>query len=244
MSCIQVRASLGSGGLGGLLGGAARSLLTNESFFLQTLQCTGGAGEVLVAPEEQGDIAIVQLPSENLSAVLVTNGAFLCAETGIEVNTQVQGASQGFFSGSGFFLMRCSGRGKLSMSCFGSCVRYDLQPGERRDVDNGHLVAWGESVSYRMGMASASIFGSMASGEGLMCTFTGPGPVWVQTHKPREQHPSSRRSKPGQGGPLLGLCIIGCIICVAIIMILAIVFIADHIETPPRRRTRRLIDEF
>lgn len=240
---VEVRASLGGGGLGGLLGGAARSLLTNESFFLQTLQCKGGSGEVLVAPEDQGDIAIVQLPGPNISAVLVTSGAFLCAETGVDVNTRVQGASQGLFSGSGFFLMRCSGHGKLSISCFGSCVRYDLQPGECRQVDNGHLVAWGDSVSYSIGMASASVFSSLASGEGLLCTFTGPGPVWIQTHKPKS-HGSSQRSRPAPGGALIGLCIFGCFISIFIIVIFVILFLSTVSELQPRRRSRRLPDEF
>ncbi|CAE7234909.1 unnamed protein product [Symbiodinium natans] len=190
---VEVCASLGSG-LGGLLGGVARSLLTNESFFLQTLQCKGGSGEVLVAPEDQGDIAIVQLPGPNLSAVLVTSGAFLCAETGIDTSTRVQRASQGLFSGSGFFLMRCSGHGKLAMSCFGSCVRYDLQPGECREVDNGHLVAWGESVSY--------------------------------------------------SGTLLGICVFACFVGVIVIVFLAVLFASDQPQLEPRRRSRRLSDEF
>ena len=186
----------------------------------------------------------MQLPGPNLPAVFVTSGAFLCAETGIDTSTRVQGVSQGLFSGSGLFLMRCSGHGKLAMSCFGSCVRYDLQPGECREVDNGHLVAWGESVSYSIGMASTSILGSIASGEGLLCTFRGPGPVWIQTHKSKPQDPSSRRAKQSPGGTLVGLCVFGCFLTTFLVVIVIIVFFADQSELKPRRRPRKLLDEF
>ena len=60
----------------------------------------------------------------------------------------------------------------------------------QRAVDNGHLVGWSASMPYEMRMAASG--GSMlrrmgtsaASGEGLMCFFTGPGTIWLQTHKP------------------------------------------------------------
>jgi len=236
-STSEIGAGMDSGGgglgglVGGLLGGAAWSVLTGESFFLQTLRCSGSAGEVLVAPSEQGDIAVldvrrpmpgdqpqvldVQRPMpgdqpQGCAAVMVTNGAFLCAEGGVDVQTRVQGAAQGLFSGSGFFLMRCSGRGRLAVSCLGSCIRYDLQAGEKRQVDNGHLVAWAESVHYSVGMATTSIFGTLASGEGIMCTFTGPGSVWIQSHKPQQVSTGGQKQKANQqvgpGGTIVGLC--------------------------------------
>ena len=44
-----------------------------ESFFLQTLRCRGGLGEVLVAPQELGDIATVTL-GQALQGIMVTEG--------------------------------------------------------------------------------------------------------------------------------------------------------------------------
>mmetsp|Transcript_66368 Transcript_66368/g.171617 ORF Transcript_66368/g.171617 Transcript_66368/m.171617 type:complete len:314 (-) Transcript_66368:45-986(-) len=232
-STIEIGAGMDSGGgglgglVGGLLGGAARSMLTGESFFLQTFCCTGSAGEVLVAPSEQGDIAVLDVrrpmpgdQPQGCAAVMVTNGAFLCAEGGVDIQTRVQGAAQGLFSGSGFFLMRCSGRGRLAVSCLGSCIRYDLQAGEKRQVDNGHLVAWAESVHYTVGMATTSIFGTLASGEGIMCTFTGPGSVWIQSHRPQQVSTGGQKQKANQqvglGGTIVGLCFA----CVFIIFLL------------------------
>lgn len=50
-----------------------------------------------------------------------------------------------------------------------------------RKIDNGYLVAWEQHLNYRITKASSSILGSMLSGEGVVCSFTGPGTVYVQT---------------------------------------------------------------
>jgi uncharacterized protein (AIM24 family) len=56
----------------------------------------------------------------------------------------------------------------------------DLVEGERYTVDTGHIVAFEESARFdveRVGGLKSTLF----SGEGLVCTFTGPGKVWLQT---------------------------------------------------------------
>lgn len=55
-----------------------------------------------------------------------------------------------------------------------------LVDGEKYIVDNGHLVAW--NTKYVMErVASGGIISGFASGEGLVCKFTGPGTVFIQT---------------------------------------------------------------
>lgn len=52
--------------------------------------------------------------------------------------------------------------------------------GEKYIVDNGHLVAW--NTKYVMErVASGGIISGFASAEGLVCKFTGPGTVFIQT---------------------------------------------------------------
>eukprot|EP00438_Fugacium_kawagutii_P028910 Skav225414 [mRNA] locus=scaffold2656:773536:777833:- [translate_table: standard] len=215
------------------------SKTSNESFFLQTLRCRGGTGEVLVAPQELGDIAAVQLGGA-VQGILVTEGAFLCAEESVHIQTRMQSATQGLFGGSGFFLMRCSGRGSVAFGCTGSCIKYQLQPGECRVVDNGHLVAWADTVNYSVGMASNSLFGTMASGEGLMCTFTGPGPVWIQTHKAssKDREGSKAKSQAGAGN-LIGACVVFFIFVVFLLMV--IVAVSQGSSIPESRSHRRYI---
>lgn len=42
-----------------------------------------------------------------------------------------------------------------------------------RKIDNGYLVAWENHLNYKITKASSSILGSILSGEGLVCSFTG-----------------------------------------------------------------------
>lgn len=134
--------------------------------------------------------------------------------------------------------MRCSGRGSVAFGCTGSCIKYQLQPGECRVVDNGHLVAWADTVNYSVGMASNSLFGTMASGEGLMCTFTGPGPVWIQTHKAsrKDRESGSKVNRQAGAGNLIGACIVFFIFVVFLLMV--IVAVSQGSEIPDRSRRR------
>jgi hypothetical protein len=52
--------------------------------------------------------------------------------------------------------------------------------GEKYIVDNGHLVAWNTKYVLER-VASGGIVSGLAAGEGLVCKFTGPGTVFLQT---------------------------------------------------------------
>ena len=82
------------------------------------------------------------------------------------------------------------------------------------------------------GLAS-SVFSSAASGEGLMCFLTGPGTVWIQTHKPKEDAEDGdgkvrRRSSGGGGGGGLA----GCCVCCCFIFIIAAAVIGLFVILP------------
>lgn len=60
-----------------------------------------------------------------------------------------------------------------------------LQQGQQHIVDNGHLVAW--SCDYAIERAGGGGgFTSMKTGEGMVCRFTGPGSVYIQTRNMEE----------------------------------------------------------
>lgn len=60
-----------------------------------------------------------------------------------------------------------------------------LVEGEKYIIDNGHLVAW--NCKYVMErVASGGIISGISSGEGLVCKFSGPGTVFMQTRNPNE----------------------------------------------------------
>jgi uncharacterized protein (AIM24 family) len=79
------------------------------------------------------------------------------------------------------FVSSYRGTGRLVLNAYGSIMRYDLAPGEQRVVDNGMLVAWNSDMTYEIQKAGSSWWTSIMSGEGLVCTFTGPGTLFLQT---------------------------------------------------------------
>lgn len=61
--------------------------------------------------------------------------------------------------------------------------RRQLAEGERYIVDNGHLVAWNTKYILER-VASGGIISGLSAGEGLVCKFTGPGTIFIQTRNP------------------------------------------------------------
>ena len=160
---------------GGIFGGLRRSVLGGESFFVNTFTAEQ-QGEVTIAPPLPGDIEVLELRGETL---MVQSGSFLAATMNIEVDSQWGGA-RSFFSKEGLFLLRCSGRGLLFLSSYGAIHRIDLAAGERYTVDNGHMVAFDDTVQYDVGRAGGWKT-TMLSGEGLVCKLQGPGRFYMQT---------------------------------------------------------------
>lgn len=166
---------------GGLMGGLGR-MLSGEKFFFQTLHAQHGPGEVYLAPSIPGDIEVIHLDG-SVAYSLQKDGFFAGSES-LEVSTVMQNLSKGLFSGEGFFIIKVSGRGELFISSYGAIHPLDLAPGEEMMIDNAHLVAWPETMPYRIEKAASGWISSFTSGEGLVCRFTGPGRVYIQTRNP------------------------------------------------------------
>ncbi|HOT30662.1 MAG TPA: TIGR00266 family protein [Petrotogaceae bacterium] len=159
---------------GGFLKAVKRSFLGGESFFMNTFYALSEA-EVCLAPELPGDIEVVDINSE----LFVQSTSFLACDTGIDMDTRF-GGMKSFFSGEGLFMLHLRGSGRVAISSFGAIFKKYIAPGEVLTVDTGHIVAFDGSVSYsidKFGSWSSTILG----GEGLVCRFTGPGNVYIQT---------------------------------------------------------------
>lgn len=72
------------------------------------------------------------------------------------------------------------GHGDVLFSAYGALHEKDLEPGERYVADTGHVVAFTGSLG-TVRKAARGWFASLASGEGLVCEFTGPGRICIQT---------------------------------------------------------------
>ncbi|KAI9728254.1 MAG: hypothetical protein M1834_007747 [Cirrosporium novae-zelandiae] len=141
-----------------------------------------GPGELLLAPTSLGDIAMLQLNSpQNIWHVGKDN--FLACTQGIVKDYKAQSLSKAMFSGEGLFVYKMSGNGVVWFSSFGAIIRKDLIEGEKYIIDNGHLVCWNCKYNVER-VASGGIISGLSSGEGLVCKFTGPGTVFMQTRNP------------------------------------------------------------
>lgn len=141
-----------------------------------------GPGEILLGPPMLGDITSLRLTGNEQWSV--GQDAYLASTQGVIKDYKRQGLGKAMFSGEGLWVFKISGTGLLWLTSFGAIIRKDLVDGERYIVDNGHLIAW--NTKYIMErVASGGIISGFASAEGLVCKFTGPGTVYIQTRNPK-----------------------------------------------------------
>jgi len=145
-----------------------------------------GSGECMLCPRGIGDIEILDLRSDE--AICLSSGCFLASDSTVKVTSEFHSSfARTMFSGTGLRYLVVLGPGRCAFNGHGGLHCCKLAHGEKLAVDNGHVVGWSPGVQMQMGWAaqdggSSSFFRSVASGEGLICRFEGPGEVWVQTH--------------------------------------------------------------
>jgi uncharacterized protein (TIGR00266 family) len=167
---------------GGLMKGLARMAFGGESFFINTFVAQGGPAEVTFAPLLPGDIEHIQV-DPNLG-LMVQSGSYLACTPEVEIDTKWGGAKQ-FFAGEGLFMLRATGRGDIFVTSFGAVHQVHLQ-NQGYIVDTGHIVAFDQSLQYKVTKPSKGLKGLFFSGEGLVAEFSGTGRLWIQTRN----HPS------------------------------------------------------
>ncbi|KAK3327291.1 tryptophan RNA-binding attenuator protein-like domain-containing protein [Cercophora scortea] len=137
-----------------------------------------GPGELLLGPPMLGDITTLRLTGRE--AWSVSHDGYLASTQGVTKDYKRQGIGKAMFSGEGLWVYKISGNGLLWLTSFGAIIRKDLADGEKYIVDNGHLVAWNTKYILER-VASGGLLSGFASAEGLVCKFTGPGTVFIQT---------------------------------------------------------------
>jgi uncharacterized protein (TIGR00266 family) len=173
---------------GGLLSGLARRLVAGESLFTQKIVASRGPGDLLLSQVSPGGLHVFDVGTQQY---MLSDGAFVAAETSVEVKVRAQGLGGALFGDSGgLFIMQTSGAGKLCVGGFGSLFLLTIQPGQNPVIDNGHVVAWDSRLSYdmvvstsRQGGFLSNLVSSQTSGEGLVMKFSGTGQVLVCSRK-------------------------------------------------------------
>ena len=174
---VGIETTTHSRGGGGIMKGLKR-MLTGESFFVNKFTAGAQGGEVRVAATLAGDMTMLELSGARF---IVQSGAFVAAEDSVKMDLSWQGFKT-LFAKEGLFWINLSGSGKIVINSFGAIYPIDID-GEHI-VDTGHIVAFEETLNFKLSKAGGSWVSSFLGGEGLVCRFSGRGRVWCQSHNP------------------------------------------------------------
>ena len=161
-SHIQIQTSTNRGEKG-LLKGIAKGfkrLIAGESFFQNTYQ---------------GDIQVQEL---NQGTLFIQSSSFLCSSPDVHIDMKWGGAKT-FFGGEGLIMLKATGSGPVAFNAFGGVKAIDVEGSFV--VDTGHIVAFDDTLSFDVGRFGGGWKSFLIGGEGLVCTFTGRGRLWIQT---------------------------------------------------------------
>jgi uncharacterized protein (TIGR00266 family) len=163
---------------GGILRGLARKF-SGESFFFQEIRADKGAGWVMLAPVSPGAVAAIELDGN--TGLTAEKGSFLAATEHVTISSTVQSLGKAFFGGEGFVVVKIGGRGTVFLGGFGAVEILTLEAGQEIVVDNTHLIAWEDGITYNLGKGGTSWTQAFLGGEVIAARLKGPGRVWVQT---------------------------------------------------------------
>jgi uncharacterized protein (TIGR00266 family) len=174
---------LSAGVDGGIMKGLKRKALGGESFFITTYTAPPEGGWVDVATYLLGDSFSLDVSDGH--HLLISRGGWVASSTQIDIDAK-WGGLKNLMGGEGGFIVRASGTGTIVLACFGALDVWELADGETFVLDTNHMVAYDESVQYKLRRAvEGRSIQSLKSGEGWVFEFTGPGKVYGQTRSPQ-----------------------------------------------------------
>jgi uncharacterized protein (TIGR00266 family) len=140
-------------------------------------------GWVDVAPCLPGDLHVLEL--DGITGWCLARDAWLAAAGTVRLETGWAGY-RSIFGGDVGFLAHADGNGSVVLACSGALDLVTLAPGELITVDPGHVVAYPDNVQCRLrAVHPTTEQQSVATGEGLVLDFAGPGQLVTQTRGPR-----------------------------------------------------------
>jgi uncharacterized protein (TIGR00266 family) len=170
-----------SQGIMGMLGSAAKRVVTGESLFMTHFTHSGqGKSHVAFGAAYPGKIIAIDL-DETGGELITQKDSFLAAALGTEITIAFnKRLGSGLFGGEGFILQKLRGDGMVFIHAGGTIVEKRLN-GNKLRVDTGCIVAFESQIGYdieRAGNLKSMLFG----GEGLfLATLQGTGRVWLQS---------------------------------------------------------------
>lgn len=169
--------SNGSSGLGGFVRAIGRSMVSGESMFITTATGMADNAKIGLAPGAPGTIRELELGSQQWR---VNDSAFLACDSRVSYVMKKQSVGRALLGGTGgFFVMETQGSGSMLVNAYGDILEFNLEGTRPFIVDNTHVVAWSNTLSYDIKVASGT-FG-FTTGEGIVNEFFGTGTVLLQT---------------------------------------------------------------
>lgn len=117
-----------------------------------------------------------ELRDETLYA---TDGAFLAAMMGIDIDSNV-GGLKSVLGEVSLMLLALKRIGTVFINAYRGLEKLELAAGESYVLDNQHLIAWDDEIDYETRRVG-DLKSTPISGERLAVEFTGSGTAWYQT---------------------------------------------------------------
>ena len=152
-----------------------RKLVGGETFFVNHFSAPQG-GWVWLAPAMSGSIR--HIPMQGGAPMLFSTGAFLASAGEVDLKLRF-GGLRALLAREGAFFLEASGQGDLWVTSYGAID--EVYCNGSYIVDNGHIVGFDSSLNFTIRSAGGGALGFLASGEGLVCEFTGQGRILIQS---------------------------------------------------------------
>lgn len=149
-----------------------KAKLSGESMFVIRLFNNCGMPRKAVIGSSCG---LLPLRLEN-ETLLCHSGVFVASDRRMDISSKI--SFRGFMGGMGLFLQKISGNGTVYLDTKDTPIILNLQPGERIELDENHIIALRGIDESRMSanVSADNFFG----GEGFsMLNVTGPGHVYL-----------------------------------------------------------------
>jgi len=151
-----------------------RKVAGGETFFVNHFTAPQG-GSVWIAPTLSGQIQHRRMNGEKLT---LSTGAYLAHAGEVDMRLKF-GGLKALLAKEGAFFLEISGVGDLWFTSYGGIHAIDVNGSYI--VDNGHLVGFEGNLTFNIRSAGGGMMGFVASGEGLVCEFSGQGRLYIQS---------------------------------------------------------------
>lgn len=171
----NVNMTSGVKGVGGFLGGLAKSVVTGESL---AKPIYSGEGMVMLEPTYR-HLFIEDVGSWG-SGIVLDDGLFLaCDATLTESITSRTNFSSALLGGEGFYNLTLSGQGNVVLESpvpREELIEFELNNSTVK-IDGNMAIAWSSSLEFTVEKVEKSTLGSFMSGEGFVNVYRGTGKI-------------------------------------------------------------------